>query len=254
MEWKEAQILIPNEGALDVTRTVVEACSDDRLVFAGWYDIPGAIDQAWLSLYFRWLLQEPKWMSRYFEIEAAFLEQQIIKAAELGVDGVVCATDLAGQSGPFISPRLYREMILPYFKRLVDTCRREGLLVIKHTDGNVTKLERDLLIESGIDGYHSIDPSAGMNLDEMKARHGEHLTLCGNVDVTQILPWGKPEEIRREVLRCLRQGAQGGGYILSSSNSLHSQIPLSNYQIMLDTAREFGRYPIHLDAGDNRLL
>lgn len=78
---------------------------------------------------------------------------------------------------------------------------------------------------------------------ERKARHEERLPLCGNTDVTYILPWGKPDEIRREVLRCLRQGAQGGGYLLSSSNSLHSQI-------MLDTAREFGRYPNHLDAGE----
>ncbi len=254
VEWKESQILAPDEGALDVTRMVVEACSGDRLVFVGWYDIPGAIDQAWLSLYFRWLLHEPKLMARYFEIEATFLELQVTKAADLGAEGVICATDLAGQSGPVISPTLSREMILPHFKRLVNACHREGLLVIKHTDGDVTKLERDLLVESGIDGYHSIDPSAGMNLEEMKARHGDRLILCGNVDVTHILPWGKPEEIRREVLRCLGQGAQGGGYVLSSSNSLHSQIPLSNYQIMLDTAREFGRYPIQLEAGENILL
>jgi hypothetical protein len=50
------------------------------------------------------------------------------------------------------------------------------------------------------------------------------------------------------VIRCLKQGAKGGGYFLSSSNSLHSQIPLANYQIMLETAREFGSYPLDLDG------
>ena len=84
----------------------------------------------------------------------------------------------------------------------------------------------------------------------MKERHGDHLVLCGNGDVARILPFGTPEEIRREVRRCLRQGAAGGGFVLASSNSLHSQVPLENYLVMLDEAHRSGVYPIDLSPED----
>src|SRR3990170_4898435 len=248
--WREAQSVTPDEGALEVTRRVVEACKAERMVFAGWYDVPGAIDQAWMSLYFEWLLAEPEWMSRYLKVETDFLLAQIRRAAEIGVDGIIAGTDLAGRSGPFISPRLYRQMILPHFKRIVDHCHSVGLRVLKHTDGYLWPLERELLVESGIDAIHSIDPTAGMDLGRMKERHGHHLVLCGNVDVSRILPFGTPEEIRREVRRCLRQGAPGGGFVLASSNSLHSQVPLENYLVMLDEAHRSGVYPIDLSPED----
>lgn len=66
----------------------------------------------------------------------------------------------------------------------------------------------------------------------------------GNVDCAQILQCGSPEEVAEETKRCLREGAPGGGYILSSSNSIHSKIPARNFLVMLGTARKFGRYPI----------
>jgi len=246
VDWRESRPVVPDDAALEVARRVVLACGRERLVLAGWYDVPGAIDQAWMPLYFEWLLTEPELMDRYLCIETDFVIAQVTRAAELGVDGIVAATDLAGKNGPFISPRLYRERILPHFKRLVDACHARGLVVIKHTDGNIGAIEQELLVDSGVDGYHAIDPSAGMDLAEVKRRHGDRLTLCGNVDAARVLTFGTPQQVRQEVRRCLRQAAAGGGFILASSNSIHSQVPPDNLRAMLDAAREYGQYPIEL--------
>jgi len=76
-------------------------------------------------------------------------------------------------------------------------------------------------VESGIDGYHSIEPRAGMDLGELKRKYGRRLTLLGNVDCARTLVFGSPEEIEAEVRECIRVAAPGGGYVLSSSNCIH---------------------------------
>jgi uroporphyrinogen decarboxylase len=83
-----------------------------------------------------------------------------------------------------------------------------------------------------------------MDLAEVKAKYGRAVALKGNVDCAQTMTFGSPEEVRAETRACLRAGAPGGGFVLSSSNSIHSAVKPENYFAMLQTLQEHGRYPI----------
>ena len=69
------------------------------------------------------------------------------------------------------------------------------------------------------------------------------MALKGNVDCAQTLTFGSPEEVVEATKAALRQGMPGGGFILSSSNSIHSAVKPENYMAMLKTLQDFGRYP-----------
>ncbi|MGE5224845.1 MAG: uroporphyrinogen decarboxylase family protein [Omnitrophica WOR_2 bacterium] len=169
-----------------------------------------------------------------------FLQAQV----QHGVSAVIGGEDWAGKSGPLISPRHYRTLVLPRLQKLVAECHRLGVPFIKHTDGNIMKVEQELLVESGIDAYQAIEPAAGMDIAEIKQRHGSRLTLMGNIDCARLLCEGTPEEVAEVTRQTIRDAAPGGGFVLTSSNSIHGGVRLENFMAMLETARRYGCYPI----------
>ena len=167
------------------------------------------------------------------------------ESARRGADFVWTGDDYAYNTGPLMSPAHFRELFFPELCRAVRSFHDAGLPVIKHTDGNIWPII-DMIIDAGIDCLDPIDPQAGMDLGEVKARYGDRVALKGNVDCAQTMTFGTPEEVAAETKEALRKGAPGGGFILSSSNSIHSTVKPENYLAMLDTLRAHGRYPIAL--------
>jgi uroporphyrinogen decarboxylase len=99
-----------------------------------------------------------------------------------------------------------------------------------------------MIIDSGIDCLDPIDPVAGMDLGEVKAKYGQRVALKGNVDCAQLMTFGTPDEVVEATKEALCKGMPGGGFILSSSNSIHSAVKPENYVAMLQTLREYGCY------------
>ncbi|UCG54706.1 MAG: nucleoside 2-deoxyribosyltransferase, partial [Dehalococcoidia bacterium] len=118
-----------------------------------------------------------------------------------------------------------------------------GIPCLKHTDGNIWKI-MGMLIETGIDGIHPIDPGAGMDIGEVKQAYGNKICLIGNIDCGDLLTIGSGEEVRREVKKCIEKGGVGGGLICASSNSIHSNVKPENYLTMVKAIKEYGRYPL----------
>jgi uroporphyrinogen decarboxylase len=176
------------------------------------------------------------------------VELNLVMAREVaarGVKIVYTGDDYAGESGPLMSPSHFRELFAPALSRVVAGFKELGLLAIKHTDGNLWPII-DMIVDSGIDCLDPIDPMAGMDLGEVKAKYGSRIALKGNVDCSRLMTFGSPVEVERATMDALRKGAPGGGYILSSSNSIHSSVKPENYMAMLRTLAEHGRYPIRL--------
>jgi uroporphyrinogen decarboxylase len=166
------------------------------------------------------------------------------EVAARGADFVWTGDDYACNTGPLMSPAHFREVFHPGLCRVIGGFKALGLPVIKHTDGYLWPII-DMIIDSGIDCLDPIDPQAGMDLAEVKAKYGRVVALKGNVDCARTMTFGSPGDVRAETRACLRAGAPGGGFILSSSNSIHSAVKPENYLAMLQTLREYGRYPIN---------
>jgi uroporphyrinogen decarboxylase len=170
------------------------------------------------------------------------MAQEVVRR---GVKIVYTGDDYAGNLGPLMSPRHFRSLFYPGLCRVMAGFKELGLYVIKHTDGNLWPII-DMIVDSGIDCLDPIDPLAGMDLSEVKAKFGHRIALKGNVDCSNLLTFGAPEEVFEATCTALRQGAPGGGFILSSSNSIHSAVKPENYQAMLDAWKEYRQYPIKL--------
>ncbi len=144
-----------------------------------------------------------------------------------------------------MSPQHFQELFLPGIRALVGRVKESGAYFIKHTDGDIMSLI-DMFIETGIDCIDPIDPLAGMNIVEVKARYGSKVALKGNIDCAQTLCFRSREEVVQEVRECISKVSPGGGHIISSSNSIHSGVRPENYEAMLEAIREYGTYPIEV--------
>jgi len=160
---------------------------------------------------------------------------------ELGVDLIVVTGDIAEKTGPMMSPAAYRRFFYPCLKAIVDEAHWGGVPVVKHSDGNLYPILKDV-VDTGIDGLHSIEPLAGMDIAEVKKMYGDRLCLLGNIDCSQTLCIKDVEDVKREVAECIEAASYGGGHIVCSSNSYHPGVRLSNILAFKEAARKYGKY------------
>ena len=164
-----------------------------------------------------------------------------------GADIIFIVGDWAYKNGPMFSLEHYHKFVFPPFKAMVQVAKESGAYVIKHSDGNCWA-HLDSIIETGADGFHPIDPMAGMDIGEVKQKYGDKLCLMGNVNCATTLSFATVEEVRQETKDVIRKAGVGGGLIVSSSNSIHSAVKPENYLEMVRTIREYGQYPLNIET------
>ena len=162
-------------------------------------------------------------------------------SADLGAEIAFSGDDIAGNNGLLMSPNHFKEFIYPAMKKLYKNWHSYGLYIIKHSDGDLYPI-MDLLIDTGLDCLHPIDPLAGMSLARVKKEYGDKICIMGNVNCAGNLVHGTKEDVIDEVKRCIEVAAPGGGYILSSSNSILNSVKPENYIAMVEAVKEYGWY------------
>lgn len=116
--------------------------------------------------------------------------------------------------------------------RICAACHRQGLQVIFHSDGYIMDLMPGL-VAAGIDGLNPIEKAAGMDIYELRRRYPQ-LILAGGVDVTHLLPFGTPAEVRRETRRMIAETGSEGRLLIGSSTEVGNDVPLANYLAFRD--------------------
>lgn len=138
--------------------------------------------------------------------------------------------DLALQSGPFMSPPTFRELIKPYmaeYYRHVHAAA-PGSFLFHHCCGSVYSLVDDL-IEIGVDVLNPIQPNAAeMEPERLKEKGRGRLCFHGGIDLQDLLPFGTPQQVQEETLRRKAILGQGGGYICAPAHSLPEDVPVEN--------------------------
>lgn len=169
------------------------------------------------------------------------------RAAALGVDAVTLGDDWAFKTAPLMSPTHFREFVFPEFRRVVAGLKEMGVFVLKHSDGYIWPL-MDMVVEAGVDAINPIQPDANMDLKLTKEKYGRKLCLIGNIDCGYTLSQAPVEEVVREVKKAILDAGLGGGYVMMSSNSLHSSVRPENYRAMVEATKAYGKYPLDLAA------
>jgi len=155
------------------------------------------------------------------------------------------ADDLAMQTGPIISPKMFREMVKPYMQEyysLIHNLTHARLFL--HCCGSVYTIIEDL-IEIGVDVLNPVQVSAReMDSQRLKRQFGDRLCFCGGIDTQHVLPRGTPEEVREEVRCRIGELAPGGGYLLAAVHAIQPDVPPENVCAMFEAALSYGQYPV----------
>jgi hypothetical protein len=147
-----------------------------------------------------------------------------------------CHDDLALTRGLVFSPKWYRENIFPHYERIFEPIKRAGKKIIFVSDGNYTGLIDDLAAV-GIDGL-MVDTYN--DIEDILNRYGGKLLIAGNVDIAK-LTFGTPEDVYRDVARCMAYGRRYPGYVIKVTGDLPHNIPLANIEAYFNACRELGK-------------
>ncbi|MHB0875515.1 MAG: uroporphyrinogen decarboxylase family protein [Anaerolineae bacterium] len=197
----------------------------------------------WMGLY-------PEEVGRFVERLHEFvvgLAQAQIAAADGLLAGMVVWGDVAYRRAMLFSPDYWRRWFKPGVRAIVDVCHAHGLPVIYHGCGNLSPIIDDL-IEVGIDALNPLEAKAGLDVVDLRRRHGHRIAFCGNMDVG-LWAEGSHDELEHEVRRKLNAG-KGGGFIFQSDHSVPSNVSGEAYDYVVGLVRRHGRYPLQLGDAD----
>jgi uroporphyrinogen decarboxylase len=185
------------------------------------------------------LAAEPKrahrFLDKLIEIHLANLERFLTAVGEY-IDIILFGDDLGMQTGPMMSPRMYRELFKPRHKLLWNRAKElADVKVMLHCCGGVRELMPDL-IEAGLDAINPVQIScAGMDAGELKANFGKDVTFWGGgCDTQDVLPNGTPEQIAQHVRRQVRILRPGGGFVFQQVHNILANVPSENIVAVFD--------------------
>jgi uroporphyrinogen decarboxylase len=192
------------------------------------------------------LLINPELTHKLMQITSDFSVALARNAVQAGADVVVFGDDLAFKTGPLMSPKVYKEFIHPYLQRAVKSVQEAGARCIVHSDGNIWPL-LDMIVDTGVEAINPLEPVAGMDIGQVKEQYGSRVCLIGNIDCGDLLSNGRQEEVEQTVKETIRVAAPGGGYIMASSNAIHSAVQPQNYRAMISATHKYGNYPLDVN-------
>jgi uroporphyrinogen-III decarboxylase len=156
----------------------------------------------------------------------------------MGFDVLASTDDMAFNTAPFFSPAVFRELVLPRYRRVAEKITIPWII---HSDGNILPFADDL-IGVGVIGLHPCERGA-VDIREVKRIYGDRVCVLGNVDLN-LLGMGSPAAVDREVRDLIRDLGPGGGYIVTSGNSLAGYLLPDNVLALSRAVQRYGRYPI----------
>jgi len=214
----------------------------DKGITAPW--VQGAFNLA--SYYYRSLehvvtdaLINPDFYHRMME----FLLERNIRACaqciDAGADVLSYAANTA--SGKMVGEAFFREYVLPYEKRLIDSIQSRGAHVLYHNCGYASKLF-GVYRELGMSAYESLTPPpyGDTILEEAVQQMRPETVLSGGLDQIDFLKTARPDEVRAKVKSILETVRERGGFILAASDYLSEQTPYENLMALADAGREYG--------------
>jgi uroporphyrinogen decarboxylase len=167
--------------------------------------------------------------------------ERFVQAVGSRVQIIQVNDDFGTQHSAFLSVNMFRQQIMPHYQRGLDWVHQNtDMKVFLHSDGAIFSLIPSL-IEMGVDILNPVQTSAqGMDPNQLKQQFGDRLTFWGaSLDCQKTLPYGRPEEVAREVEAHLQVFAPGGGYVFAPVHNIQAGVPPENIVTMFDTALTF---------------
>ena len=231
-EYSEARI---DRAAAAAARAAQEEGSLVLAGIPGGFDIPRELmgeEVACLAYY-----EQPELMHDILSTigETSFRVLEKI-SRDLTIDQLSVHEDLAGKSGPLVGPSQIREFIRPYYRRCWDLLRERGARIFQQdSDGNVNPVIESFL-ECGLTCMFPMEPAAGMDVVEVRRKHGRRVSMLGGID-KHVLRRSQAE-IRRELEYKMQPLMRGGGMVFGLDHRIPNGTPVEKYRYYVRLGRE----------------
>ncbi|MFX0102990.1 MAG: uroporphyrinogen decarboxylase family protein [Candidatus Hodarchaeota archaeon] len=151
------------------------------------------------------------------------------------MDAVYFGDDWGMQRGTLMGLKHWRKFIKPSLSRMYKRVKDEGLYVCQHSCGDIYTLFPDL-VEIGLDIYNTFQPEV-YDIEKVKAEFGDRLTFYGGISTQTLLPFGTPEEVKKEVKRMMEIMGKNGGYVVAPTHAITNDIPTENILAFLEVVQ-----------------
>lgn len=237
-EYVNKEVALVPEPEFYVFRRVKELMQEREIelaIFSPVYGIPVAT----LGEKLEWFCTQPEKLHQFYDECTENVISSGRKLVEAGADIIGLGGDLASDKGPMISPKHYREFVMPQIRNQADALHEVGAFVNNTSDGVLWPIIDDFLIGTHVDGFGEIDKAAGMDLARLKREYGERICFVGNLDIRWTFTGGTPGDCRKEMVKCIQDGWGNGGHIICTSNLVHKDVKPGNYLAALDAYHEY---------------
>jgi uroporphyrinogen decarboxylase len=182
-------------------------------------------------------------MEKVVDVVTAIIDRTLDEVPD--PDVCLWAEDMGFQERAYMRPELYRRMVKPYHRRLVEAIqKRTDAKVMVHSDGSIRELLADL-VDIGVQVINPVQVSAaGMDSAELKREFGADLSFWGAIDTQHVLPFASPDEVKHEVKVRIHDLATGGGYVAASGHNIQREVPPENVLAMIEAVHDYGEYPL----------
>lgn len=172
------------------------------------------------------------------------LLDRVINGVGEFVDLLQFGDDLGSQSGPFMSPDVFKNVFKPRYKKMWDFVHQNSnCKVFLHSCGSIYELIPHL-IDAGLDVLNPVQTTAfNMEPERLKKEFGKFITFWGGgCNTRDILPVKSPKEVKEDVKRRIDIFSKGGGFIFNQIHNVLANVPPENVIAMFEAAYEYGEY------------
>ena len=188
-----------------------------------------------MSEFLMYLASEPEFVEALLDRLKAFAIAIAKECARRGADGLMFYDDYGQQSGTLFSPRMFRRFFKPRLAEIFTAARAKGLDVFLHSCGDVRAILEDIR-EAGAQAFNPFQPEV-MDAREVAEQFRGRLAFYGGVSTQRTLPFGTPDDVKREVRERIALFKDQGGYILAPAHAIQRDVPLNNILAFLDATR-----------------
>ena len=178
------------------------------------------------------MVTEPEFCDALYDRIVEWDLHVLEKLCDTPVDGIGFTDDLGSQKSLIMGPRYWKRYLKPRLAELFAYVKSRGKYVFLHSCGDNSEIMGDL-IEIGVDIFNPLQPEP-MDIFALKHLYGDRITFDGGISTQATLPRGTPEDVRREVDKCLRELSRGGGYIIGPNKPIMKDVPVQNAVALIE--------------------
>ena len=179
-------------------------------------------------------IEHPDFVHELLNAIADYNIAQVREALKYDIDAVHFGDDWGQQQGLQMGPATWRQFILPVLRRTYAVVRDAGKYVSIHSCGDVDELFDDL-VDAGLNCFNPFQPEV-MDVATLMKRYRGRLAFYGGMSTQRILPYGTPQDVRKETQRLLKLGAPGG-YIFAPAHAVPGDVPLENMLAFIEVLK-----------------